>query len=83
MAEGALARSAADLVVAVTGTAGPGGGTAAKPVGTVFMAVARRGTPPQAQRCQFAGDRSAVRLATVDRALRLLAAAVAEEGTGT
>lgn len=78
MAEGALARSAADLAVAATGIAGPGGGSATKPVGLVFIGVARRGGPAETRRCQFAGDRSAVRLATVEAALRLLGAAVAE-----
>jgi nicotinamide-nucleotide amidase len=72
MAEGALARSAADLAVAVTGIAGPGGAVPGKPVGTVWMALARRGVPAQAQRLQLDGDRSAVRAATVRAALAAL-----------
>jgi nicotinamide-nucleotide amidase len=46
MAEGALTHSPADLVIAVTGIAGPGGGSADKPVGLVHFAAARRGQPP-------------------------------------
>ena len=72
MAEGALARSAADLAVSVTGIAGPGGAVPGKPVGTVWMALARRGVPAQAQRLQLDGDRSAVRAATVRAALAAL-----------
>jgi nicotinamide-nucleotide amidase len=75
MAEGALARSAADLAVAVTGIAGPGGAVPGKPVGTVWMALARRGVPAQAQRLQLDGDRSAVRAATVRAALAALTGA--------
>jgi nicotinamide-nucleotide amidase len=45
MAEGALAHSKADVAVAVTGVAGPGGGSAAKPVGLVHCAAARKGSP--------------------------------------
>jgi nicotinamide-nucleotide amidase len=71
MAEGALARSAADIAVAVTGIAGPGGGSAAKPVGLVWLAVARRGTAAQAERLQLAGDRAAVREQAVVAALAL------------
>ena len=69
MAEGALARSAADIVVAVTGIAGPGGGTAEKPVGLVWLATARRGTAVRAERLQLSGDRAAVREQTVAAAL--------------
>lgn len=69
MAEGALAHSAADLAVAVTGVAGPGGGTAAKPVGTVWLAWSTRaGTEAVCQ--HFSGDRAAVRQATVLYALQ-------------
>lgn len=69
MAEGALARSAATLAVAVTGVAGPDGGTPAKPVGTVWFALARRGAPTQAWTRCFEGDRAAVRRQTVEDAL--------------
>ncbi len=74
MAAGSLERSAADLAVAVTGIAGPAGGSADKPVGLVWLAWAWRdpaGRPViEAQREHFAGDRAAVRRATVDCALR-------------
>lgn len=72
MAEGALARSRADISVAVTGIAGPGGGSAAKPVGLVYIARAKRGGAPLVERVVFPGDRAAVRAATVERALELL-----------
>ena len=68
MASGALARSGAQLSVAVTGIAGPGGGTADKPVGTVWIAWAsERGVTAVCE--HFAGDRAEVRAATVDAAL--------------
>ncbi len=70
MAAGALARSSADLAVAITGVAGPGGGTAAKPVGMVCFAWAVRGFAPQAATHQLSGDRLAVREAAVGVALR-------------
>jgi nicotinamide-nucleotide amidase len=75
MVEGALARSRADVAVAITGVAGPGGGTPQKPVGLVFLAAARRGSgapPPVVERHVFPGDRGGVRAATVARALALL-----------
>lgn len=72
MADGALAHSRADITVAVTGIAGPGGGSEAKPVGLVYIAAARRGAPPVVERHLFAGDRGAVRQATVGRALQLI-----------
>jgi nicotinamide-nucleotide amidase len=74
MAEGALARSAAELAVAVTGIAGPAGGTARKPVGTVCLAFARRGGATDALTRHFPGDRAAVREATVIAALEGLIA---------
>ncbi len=73
MAEGALAHSSADAAVAVTGIAGPDGGTAEKPVGLVFLGGARRGAEPLAEHRVFPGDRHAVRLAAVGAALDLLA----------
>ena len=75
MLEGALARAPVDLAVAITGVAGPGGGSAAKPVGLVFIGVQRRGRPPTIERHLFTGDRAAVREASLERALELLAAA--------
>lgn len=73
MAEGAIERSRADLAVAVTGVAGPGGGSPDKPVGTVHFAVVRRGEAPRHDVQIFANrDRSGVRLATVDHALNLI-----------
>ena len=76
MVRGALARSGCDLAVAVTGIAGPGGGTAAKPVGLVHVAAGRRRGSILHQRHQFPGDRAAVRLATVQAALSLALAAL-------
>ena len=72
MASGALNRSPADLAVAVTGIAGPGGGTPDKPVGLVHLAAARRGGAVLHERRVFAGDRAAVREQTVEAALRLI-----------
>ena len=76
MVRGALARSAADAAVAVTGIAGPGGATATKPVGLVYLAVQRRDGKPIVERQVFAGDRAGVRLATVARAFDLLEQAI-------
>ena len=77
MANGALQRSSADMVVAITGVAGPGGGTDRKPVGTVVFARATRGDDPanvQASRRQFDPEagRSAIRLYAAEAALSLL-----------
>ena len=70
MVSGALVHSGATVAVAVTGIAGPGGGTADKPVGTVWIAWKRRGGYPQAELFHFHGDRDAVRRRTVAEALR-------------
>jgi len=83
MAEGALARAGADLAVATTGIAGPGGGSADKPVGTVWIAVARRGGKSVAERRQLSGDRDRIRTLTANAALELLARAVQADGHGT
>ena len=72
MAAGALARSNATLAVAVTGIAGPGGGTAAKPVGLVHHACSAPGGAVTHRRVVYEGDRGAVRLATVVTALDML-----------
>jgi nicotinamide-nucleotide amidase len=71
MAQGALARTAASLSIATTGIAGPGGATASKPVGLVYIAVACRVHGARHQRHLLTGDRAAIRLATVDAALSL------------
>jgi len=70
MAQGALARSKAQIAVAVTGVAGPGGGAPDKPVGTVWLAWACHDGLVQAERHVFGGDRAAVRSATVRCALQ-------------
>lgn len=69
MAEGALRHSVADIAVAVTGVAGPTGGSAAKPVGTVWFAWATRNGLLHAECLHLDGDREAVRAATVRHAL--------------
>jgi nicotinamide-nucleotide amidase len=69
MARGAQERSGADFAVAVSGIAGPDGGSAEKPVGTVWLAWAA-GEELWAERCLFAGDRCEVRRRTVERALQ-------------
>jgi nicotinamide-nucleotide amidase len=73
MAEGALRHSQATVAVAVTGLAGPGGGSATKPVGLVHLALARSGRPTQHRECRF-GDvgRARVRAQAVNVALSLL-----------
>ena len=78
MAEGALAHSHADLAVSVTGVAGPGGGSAAKPVGLVHLGLARRGAPTLHQELRL-GDigRGPIRMATVEAALALLRRGIA------
>lgn len=79
MAAGALERSRADWAVAETGIAGPGGGTEAKPVGLVFVAVHRRGGAAVVERHVFPGDRRQVRQAAAARALALLLERVSVE----
>jgi nicotinamide-nucleotide amidase len=75
MAEGALARSAAGLALAVTGIAGPSGATPAKPVGLVYFGLTRRGGKTATERHVFAGDRAAIRAAATRRGLALIAEA--------
>ena len=69
MAEGALRASGADVSVAITGVAGPGGGTPAKPVGMVCFAWATRDGRLEVRTLHLPGDRGAVRTASVRHAL--------------
>jgi len=71
MATGALNRAGADLAVSVTGIAGPGGGSSAKPVGTVWFGLANR-TRAITRHHRFTGSRDAIRAASVIFALNLL-----------
>ncbi len=70
MVSGALARFGAGVAVAVTGIAGPGGGTNDKAVGTVWLGWKRRGGYVHTALCHFEGDRDSVRRQTVARALK-------------
>lgn len=72
MAEGAIARSRAALSISVTGVAGPGGGSAEKPVGLVHIASAFSTHPTLDERHVFPGDRTAIRLAAIAATLGLL-----------
>jgi nicotinamide-nucleotide amidase len=65
MCQGVLDQCDVDLALAVSGIAGPGGGSAQKPVGTVCFAAQRRGQAPQVSREHFEGDRASVRLQSV------------------
>lgn len=81
MAEGALRHSKAQVSVAVTGVAGPGGGSLSKPVGTVWLAVSTvgvdaGGATTAVELLQLAGDRAAVRQQTLVQALRAVHGAV-------
>ena len=76
MAEGAVENSNAHLAVAVTGIAGPTGGSDGKPVGTVWLALAHDGRVLRVWQEHFGGDRHAVRGATVRAALNALCEAV-------
>ncbi|KZE27340.1 CinA family protein [Crenobacter luteus] len=76
MAAGALRESGADWAVAVSGVAGPGGGSVDKPVGLVWFGLAQRGGVEKVFSRRFGGDRAAVRAATVEVALAALVEAV-------
>lgn len=72
MAAGALSHSRAQVAVSVSGIAGPGGGTPAKPVGTVCFGWAMENSTTRTETCHFDGDREAVRQQSVEHALRIL-----------
>ncbi|MCZ4282067.1 CinA family protein [Kiloniella laminariae] len=69
MAEGAMTHSRAGMTVAVTGIAGPGGGSKTKPVGLVYIATAFENQETQCRKMLFEGDRAAIRYQTVATAL--------------
>lgn len=75
MAEGAIARSHADIAVSVTGIAGPDGGSEEKPVGLVWFGLAQKGAATKTERHIFEGDRGEVRKSAVSTALKLVAEA--------
>jgi len=77
MAEGAVRNSDARVAVSISGVAGPGGGSAEKPVGTVWFGWACEGRPTRAEHHLFDGDREAVRRQAVEIALRGILAALA------
>jgi nicotinamide-nucleotide amidase len=81
MAEGALARAPVDLAVAITGIAGPGGGSAEKPVGLVWFGIARKGAAARTENYVFAGDRAAIRRLATRHALALLLSAAQAQPT--
>ena len=74
MAAGALGRSRAGIALSVTGVAGPGGGSAGKPVGLVCFGLARRGAATVSESRVFPGDRSAIRAAAVAHAVATIGA---------
>jgi nicotinamide-nucleotide amidase len=75
MVAGALARSHAQVAVAVSGVAGPSGGTLDKPVGTVCFAWGKKGRKPRSETRRFPGNREAVRRSSVEHALKGVLAA--------
>ena len=72
MARGAVRRAPADVAVSVTGIAGPGGGSPQKPVGLVYIGVARRDGACRVEHRVFPGDRSEIRQAALIEALQML-----------
>jgi nicotinamide-nucleotide amidase len=77
MAAGALAHAPVDLAIAITGIAGPGGGSIEKPVGLVHFTLARRGAPVEALQRRFGPiGRQAIRLAAAAQAFDLIAASL-------
>jgi nicotinamide-nucleotide amidase len=81
MARGALERSRGTLALAVTGVAGPGGGSAGKPVGKVCFAWANAGTL-RSETCNFRGDRESVRRQSVIHALEGVLSTLTRAGSG-
>ena len=80
MARGAVARAPVDLAVSITGVVGPGGGTPQKPVGLVYLGVARKDGAARVERRIFPGDRTEIRNAALALALELLQDEARPEG---
>jgi len=80
MARGLLAHAPVDWALAVTGVAGPTGGSDDKPVGTVWLALAHQGEPVKVWKELFPGDRHEVRLATLRAGLLALCEALEDKG---
>ena len=76
MAEGGLQKSSADMCIAITGIAGPGGGSLQKPVGTVWIAFAQQAVATHALLQVFPGDRQAIRLQVIRWVLEQLIAKI-------
>ncbi len=74
MNDGVVANTDADIAVSISGIAGPGGGSPDKPVGLVWLCWGQRGKSKQASAFHFNGDRQAVRLQSIEKALVLLLA---------
>jgi len=72
MADGARRLADSDIAVSVTGVAGPGGGSGAKPVGTVWMGLARRGEPTRTEQFSLSGDRNRIRRRAAYLALQMI-----------
>lgn len=72
MVEGVHGRSNAELAIAITGIAGPGGGTAEKPVGTVFFGIGQKGQAVKIDKRRFKGERGEVRARSVEFVLKAL-----------
>ncbi|MFY9288847.1 MAG: CinA family protein [Alphaproteobacteria bacterium] len=72
MAQGALEFSHADVAIAITGIAGPGGATMSKPVGLVYLGLAKRSGALFHLACNFKGDRDDIRMQAVREALKML-----------
>ena len=70
MVKGALKNTKADIAIAVTGIAGPEGGSESKPVGLVYIGYGKRGDLPKVARHDFTGNREQIRLAAVKEALK-------------
>jgi nicotinamide-nucleotide amidase len=81
MAAGARVRFGADVAISLTGIAGPGGGSAEKPVGTVHIAIAGPGDRAVAKRRFFLGDRDLIRRTASRHALELLRRHLSEDST--